>query len=303
MALRNIDNALPMSQERPKKMTKLSKQTEICLNDENNHAAASIEPAIEYVASENLKPLTDPESSSIKRLMEDLASNDWIKVCESLNNTRRFALYHSSMLLPNLEKIIVVIVKAMKNPRSALCKTSIMTCSDIFKAYGEKLLEESHSKSMDDLILQLLMKASQDKKFVCEEADKALNTMVNSVSRLLLLLRKLKTYVGHRNPRVRAKAAVSTNGCVSKMEVNEMEEFGTVTIAQMAADLLSDKLPEAREAARSMVNSVYDKFTWNEEEDDEEEGNSNKQEAWKKFCEKNVTGLNAQAMIKIVSSL
>lgn len=78
-----------------------------------------------------------------------------------------------------------------------------------------------------------------------------------------------------------------------------MEEFGMVMIAQMAADLLSDKLPEAREAARSMVNSVYDKFTWSEEEDDEV---GNKQEAWKKFCEKNVTGLNAQAMIKIVSS-
>lgn len=60
------------------------------------------------------------------------------------------------------------------------------------------------------------MKASQDKKFVCEEADKALNTMVNSVA-CLPLLRKLQTYVRHRNPRVRAKAAVSTSNCVSKM--------------------------------------------------------------------------------------
>lgn len=65
-------------------------------------------------------------------------------------------------------------------------------------------------------LLQLLMKASQDKKFVCEEADKALNTMVNSVARLPLL-RKLQTYVRHTNPRVRAKAAVSTSNCVSKM--------------------------------------------------------------------------------------
>lgn len=78
-----------------------------------------------------------------------------------------------------------------------------------------------------------------------------------------------------------------------------MEEFGMVMIAQMAADLLNDKLPEAREAARSMVNSVYEKFTWNEEEEGEE---GNKQEAWQRFCEKNLTGLNAQAMIKIVSS-
>ncbi|XP_013710007.2 TOG array regulator of axonemal microtubules protein 1-like isoform X2 [Brassica napus] len=290
MALRNIENALPISQERPKKLPKLSKNPEICLNDENNIVPPP-ESTIDYVASENLKPFPDPESS-VQRLLEELASKDWIKVCESLNNTRRFAVHHSSLLLPILEKLMVVMVKAMKNPRSALCKTSIMACSDIFKAFAEKL---TLLKTMDDL---LLMKASQDKKFVCEEADKALNTMVNSVSRLSLL-RKLKAYVRHSNPRVRAKAAVSTSNCVSKMEVNEMEEFGMVMIAQMAADLLNDKLPEAREAARSMVNSVYEKFTWNEEEEGEE---GNKQEAWQRFCEKNLTGLNAQAMIKIVSS-
>ncbi|RID50073.1 hypothetical protein BRARA_H00826 [Brassica rapa] len=294
MALRNIENALPISQERPKKLPKLSKNPEICLNDENNNIVPPPESTIDYVASENLKPFPDPESS-VQRLLEELASKDWIKVCESLNNTRRFAVHHSFLLLPILEKLMVVMVKAMKNPRSALCKTSIMACSDIFIAFGEKL---TLLKTMDDLLLQLLMKASQDKKFVCEEADKALNTMVNSVSRLSLL-RKLKTYVRHSNPRVRAKAAVSTSNCVSKMEVNEMEEFGMVVIAQMAADLLNDKLPEAREAARSMVNSVYEKFTWNEEEEGEE---GNKQEAWQRFCEKNLTGLNAQAMIKIVSS-
>ncbi|KAJ0251184.1 ARM repeat superfamily protein [Hirschfeldia incana] len=295
MALRNIENALPISQERPKKLPKLSKNPETCLNDENNLVPPP-ESTIEYVPSENLKPFPDPESS-VQRLLEDLASKDWIKVCESLNNTRRFAVHHSSLLLPILEKLMVVMVKAMKNPRSALCKTSIMASSDIFKAFGEKL---TLLKTMDDLLLQLLMKASQDKKFVCEEADKALSTLVNSVSPLPLL-RKLKAYVRHSNPRVRAKAAVSTSNCVSKMEVNEMEEFGMVMIVQMAADLLNDKLPEAREAARSMVNSVYEKFTWTKEED-EEEKEGNKQEAWQRFCEKNLTGLNAQAMIKIVSS-
>lgn len=50
------------------------------------------------------------------------------------------------------EKLLVVMVKAMKNPRSALCKTSIMTCSDIFGAFGEKLLQQPHLKSMDDLV-------------------------------------------------------------------------------------------------------------------------------------------------------
>lgn len=110
---------------------------------------------------------------------------------------------------------MVVVVKAMKNPRSALCKTSIMAASDIFSAFGDKLLD-STSDALDNLVLQLLMKASQDKKFVCEEADRALNTMVESITPLPLL-QKLKTYVKHTNPRIRAKAAISISICVTKM--------------------------------------------------------------------------------------
>jgi hypothetical protein len=32
-------------------------------------------------------------------------------------------------------------VKSVKNPRSALCKTALMTCADIFKAYGELMVD------------------------------------------------------------------------------------------------------------------------------------------------------------------
>jgi len=64
--------------------------------------------------------------------------------------------------------------------------------------------------------LQLLLKASQGKRFVCEEADRALNAMVKSVTPLPLL-NKLRPYVSHSNPRVRAKAAITISKSVSKM--------------------------------------------------------------------------------------
>lgn len=69
---------------------------------------------------------------------------------------------------------------------------------------------------MGSQLLQLLLKASQDKRFVCEEADRTLNTMVQSLTPLPLL-QKLRAYASHANPRVRAKAAVSVSACVSKM--------------------------------------------------------------------------------------
>lgn len=50
------------------------------------------------------------------------------------------------------EKVMLVLVKAMKNPRSALCKTSIMASSDIFNAFGDKLLELPTSEAFDQLV-------------------------------------------------------------------------------------------------------------------------------------------------------
>uniref|UniRef100_A0A5B7AX35 TOG domain-containing protein n=1 Tax=Davidia involucrata TaxID=16924 RepID=A0A5B7AX35_DAVIN len=297
MALRPLDNALPITQERPKKQSKVAvsiqKQSDIGVNDENRAPLppTTADVTIDYISSENLIALPDPEIK-IQSLVEGLEAKDWLKVCDSLNNARRFALYHSTLLLPILEKVLWVLVKAMKNPRSALCKTSIMASFDFFNAFGDKLLESTTSDAFDHLLLQLLLKASQDKRFVCEEADRALKAMVQSMTPLPLL-HKLRAYVGHANLRIRAKAAIFISHCVSKMGLEGMKEFGLVSLIQIAAELLNDRLPEAREAARSTVISVQEAFTENEEQ---------KQESWQIFCQSNLSAIHAQAMAKIAPS-
>jgi hypothetical protein len=65
-------------------------------------------------------------------------------------------------------------------------------------------------------LLQLLLKASQDKRFVCEEAERTLAGMTTSISPQPML-QKLQPYVSHRNPRVRAKAAVCVYKSVSRL--------------------------------------------------------------------------------------
>lgn len=293
MALRSLDNALPLAQERPKKQAKVSVAAKLnVVNDENVAPLPpfTIPEAVDYVSSDDLKPLADPDLK-IQSLIEGLESKDWVKVCESLNDARRFALYHSDLLFPISEKVMLVQVKAMKNPRSALCKTAIMAASDIFKSYGDKLLDDTTSDALDQMLLQLLLKASQDKKFVCEEAEKALKIMVDSIAPLPML-QKLRVYGTHVNPRVRAKAAFSLSQCVSKMELEGMKEFGLVPLIQMAAKLLNDKLPEAREAARNMVSLMYKSFT---------EGEELKEDAWQDFCQTSLSTIDALAIVKIVS--
>jgi len=66
MALRPIDNALPtITQERPKKQPKIAVSTQkpqqprTSSNDENQ---IPLEPTIDYISSDNLKPMSDPEA-------------------------------------------------------------------------------------------------------------------------------------------------------------------------------------------------------------------------------------------------
>ena len=73
MALRSLDNALPANLERPKKVVKVTKSLHAevpldpSLNNENTPPpplpqTKASDPSAEYIASEDLKALSDPEA-------------------------------------------------------------------------------------------------------------------------------------------------------------------------------------------------------------------------------------------------
>lgn len=60
---------------------------------------------------------------------------------------KKFHLLYCSSFFMNRENVIPLIVKSLKNPRSALCKTAIMTSADIFSAYSDHIID-----SLDPLV-------------------------------------------------------------------------------------------------------------------------------------------------------
>ena len=71
-----------------------------------------------------------------------------------------------------------------------------------------------------------------------------------------------------------------------------MEEFGLAELIKMAADSVNDRLPEARDAARSIANSMYKEITKEEEQ---------KLEAWQNFCQSKLQPIHALSVFKIVN--
>ncbi|CAK9157481.1 unnamed protein product [Ilex paraguariensis] len=249
---------------------------------------------VEYIESGNLKDVEDVEQA-LKALLDGLDSKDWVLVCEALNNVRRLSLFHKEAMVGMLESVIPLIVKSLKNPRSAVCKTAIMTSADIFNAYSDDIID-----SLDLMLLQLLLKSSQDKRFVCEAAERALIAMTTWASPILLLP-KLQPYLKNRNPRIRAKASMCFCRSVPRLGVDGIKAYGIDMLIQIAATQLSDRLPESREAARILLlelQAVYEKsnvFTPTSVPEDPERS------TWEHFCQSKLSPLNAQAVLRVTS--
>ena len=73
-----------------------------------------------------------------------------------------------------------------------------------------------------------------------------------------------------------------------------MEQFGLAELIEVAADLLNDRLPEARDAARSIATSMYEALTKDSEE---------MMELWQSFCQSKLPPIHALSILKIVKPL
>ncbi|KAI4988813.1 hypothetical protein ZWY2020_054726 [Hordeum vulgare] len=139
-------------------------------------AVAAAELAMEYVRSKDLQPVPALKAC-VTGLVMGLDSKDWVKVCEAHNDDRRLAIHHPALLAPILtEKVVLGIMKTTKNPCNKVLKTFVMACPDVFAGFGNLI-----SSASADTFDKLLLKASQDKQFVCEEAEKAMRATATSM--------------------------------------------------------------------------------------------------------------------------
>uniref|UniRef100_A0A2P2K8L4 TOG domain-containing protein n=3 Tax=Rhizophora mucronata TaxID=61149 RepID=A0A2P2K8L4_RHIMU len=258
-----------------------------------NSGVEAANSEVEYIESENLHDVEDVDAS-VKTLLIGLDSKDWVQACDSLNNVRRLSIYHKEVMLDMLGDVISLIVKSLKNPRSAVCKTAIMASADIFHAYNDCIID-----SLDPLLVQLLLKSSQDKRFVCEAAERALVAMTTWVSSTILLP-KLEPYLKNRNPRVRAKASMCFCRSVAQLGVEGIKVYGIDKLIQVAASQLSDRLPESREAARTLLLELQSVYEKSHDLSPTVSGHP-EMSSWEHFCQSKLSPLSAQAVLRVTN--
>ncbi|XP_047965857.1 uncharacterized protein LOC125210342 isoform X2 [Salvia hispanica] len=307
MVKSQVEGVSKNNEERQRKGMATVVGTSIKIDETDNSEAAITSIEVEYIESEDLKDVEDVDDC-LKALLSGLGSKDWVTVCDALNNVRRLSIFHKEAIVNILDEVISLVVKSLKNPRSAVCKTAIMTAADLFKAYTDSIID-----LLDPLLVQLLLKSSQDKKFVCEAAESALVALTRWVSPVLLLP-KLQPYITHRNPRIRAKASICISQSVPRLGIDGIEIFGIDKLIVIGASQLSDRLPESRDAARALLlelQSAYEKSQVPEltavPEQSEVPKTTDVPEqpvvaSWKDFCQSKLSPLSAQAVLRVTNS-
>jgi len=86
-------------------------------------------------------------------------------------------------------------------------------------------------------------------------------------------------------------------------DVVGIKEYGMDKLIQIAATLLSDQLPESREAARNLALELqvfYEKSQASTSDEHEGEPSaSTDAESWEAFCQSKLSALSAQAILRV----
>ena len=181
-----------------------------------------------YVKTESLGALADPEVEAAA-LLPQLDSDVWTVACGGLLVARRLAFHHPDVLLGTLDAVVLRLRAHMNSLRSSLCKTALICCADVVRAYGDAAFEFLEDESREgrqhdgsggtgapSLMHTLLHKAALDKRFVMDEAKRTLLLIIERLDPDALVREILLARVESKNDKVRAVVAMCLREAVDE---------------------------------------------------------------------------------------
>jgi len=216
---------------------------------------------------------------------------------------------------------VPAVLKMFKNPRSSVCKTAVLCLGDLVESMADDLVAYldvgGYERSGNSVLCQLLLKSSADKQFVADEIQRVFAGMTRYFSTIKLVPLLIPYASVHKNPKVRGKAASILSEVTQRMTIQEADEIGIPRLLKTAASLVTDKTPDAREAARLIISRLHfiqsnsnlestdGAVTVNVslmepgKDDKEAEGDILPSTPWRFFCEEHLTMTEVIAVLKV----
>jgi len=259
---------------------------------------------IVHVPSAKLNALPSSEvDAALAGLGAQLAGKNWVETCNALHLSRQLVVKHKEAMGEKLAEIGPLVLACVKNLRSAMQKSALMCVCDMLDAFGDAMIPllrgpptgtggSGATALASAPVLQVLMKAAQDKRFVADEAVRALKvlgeTCTPAPTQALLL-----PFATHKSPKVRAEAAAAM--CISVARLDSEALLAEAKFSELLAlggALVSDKDPKARAAAHETLALLYSKFTATQDA-----------EVWEAKCKAVLSGTAALQVLKFTQGL
>eukprot|EP01026_Neomeris_dumetosa_P046756 TRINITY_DN3991_c0_g1_i4.p1 TRINITY_DN3991_c0_g1~~TRINITY_DN3991_c0_g1_i4.p1 ORF type:complete len:611 (-),score=94.19 TRINITY_DN3991_c0_g1_i4:196-1881(-) len=210
-----------------------------------------------YIASGELTPLDDPQKKS-EEIVELLTTTNWVEICDNINSFRSLIVFNKDCITDEiLAAVIPKLIKYIRNPRSSVCKTAIISVIDLVANLKDEFLPfldtDGQKQTANSVLYTLLTKASaNDKRFVIEATLEALDATVMYITPQKLL-GIILPYATHKNPKVRGQACRVLSKCLQELTNEYLINNELEKILKICANLVCDKTPEARENARQCI--------------------------------------------------
>ncbi|XP_012258060.2 uncharacterized protein LOC105687194 [Athalia rosae] len=199
----------------------------------------------------------------LKLALLKLKQNQWESTVQALMKIAEMSRYHPEMIDPNMPIINRSICSLLKNIRSNIVKTACQVAKEMFLT-----MQCTQRPEFDELVGMLLQKTADTNMLIRQNANSALDAMVDSVSSSHCVRVLSSTWgAGHKNPSVRATVSrllnyiVTITGVTTLLSASVAKDTRTRIFAT-SARFLVDSNSETRGYARTLIKLLmgHDNF-------------------------------------------
>jgi len=189
---------------------------------------------------------------------------EWRKQEQTVQIIRTFVNFHATLLMAEPPPFLLpFLLQQCNSLRSAVARNALIALEEVFRLCPEFLkmaLGTLQILLFEDIIRTLLLKASNEKKFIADAARKALDSFAKAdvfELRRFLMINLTDTAKTTKNMKL---ASIATETCATVFKCSDIELLRNSTTMEKfftaVVDIESGKSTEARSIAQSIIRSV-----------------------------------------------
>ncbi|KAM9842864.1 TOG array regulator of axonemal microtubules protein 1 [Aulostomus maculatus] len=186
--------------------------------------------------SPELCPFSKPDLA-LTQSFNLLNSENWEEKIEGLTFLRSLAHFHPDTLQGRLHDVCLSLIQEVKNLRSGVSRFAVCTLGDLFRH-----LQKAMDQELEGTVKALLPKAAESNAFIRQDADTALDCMVQHCTPTRSINALLSGGLRHLNALVRK--------CTAQHLANLVEKVGAARLLCGSKDLTDRILPAVAKLAQ-----------------------------------------------------